>query len=556
MNSVKKSGQGLIIIFVLIAASCQSGKDTTNTAEVELPPVGEDFFLEITQPAGIDFTHSIGDEHLSNLVETVGGGTAFLDFDQDGFLDLYICNGAYVEGLSTGEKPSESLTNKLFRNKGNGKFEDITASAGVGDMGYGMGVAVGDFDNNGYPDIFLSNHGPNVLYQNNGDGTFSDITKKAGMGGDECSVGATWLDFDKDGLLDIYVGNYIKFDPQYNLHYAPDGFAGPMSYDGESDRLYKNLGSGKFTDVSQEMGVFNPQGRAMGVGSADYDNDGYVDIFVANDHMLNYLYHNEEGKEFRDLGIPSGVAFNQMGEATISMAVDFADIDGDGWIDLFVSDDGYCSLYKNMGNGLFAESSYAAGIASASGQFVGWAASFIDYDNDTDYDIFKVNGEFNHLFGQEDQLFENVGDGKFENVSLERGKYFRQETVGRGACFGDYDNDGDIDVYITNLDDRGALLRNDRGNLKNWLLVELVGTTSNRDGMGSSVKVTAGDLTLTAQKKSSTGYLSQNDPRLHFGLGDIEIIDKIEVTWPSGRRQVIENIEAGQIITITEPEAI
>lgn len=541
-------------ISVVSLNGCQSNEKSTDRASSNtLPAEDENYYQEISRQVGIDFIHSIGDDHLSNLVESVGGGAVFLDYDQDGYIDLYISNGTYIEGFSEEHKPDGNPQNKLYRNLGNGTFADVTKKAGVGDMGYGMGMTVGDFDNDGYPDIYISNYGPNVLYHNKGNGTFSDITAHAGVAGNECSVGAVWLDYDNDGFLDLYVGNYIDFDPEYGYFYAPDGFPGPMAYDGQPDILYHNRGDGTFENVTESMGVFNPDGRAMGVGAADYDDDGYMDIFVANDHMVNYLYHNEGGKKFVDRGIMSGVAFNQIGEATISMSVDFADYNNDGLMDLFVSDDVYCSLYKNEGNGVFSEMSYNAGIAVACGQFVGWASSFIDYDNDEDVDIFKINGELKHLYGQEDQLFENVDGEKFVDVSIERGEYFKKELVGRGACFGDYDNDGDIDVYIVNLNDQGVFLRNNKGNQNNWLLIQLIGQTSNRDGIGARVKVSAGSRVQTAQKKSTSGYLSQNDPRMHFGLSDNEMVDRIEIIWPSGKVQVLENIQAGQILTITEP---
>ncbi|MCK5134951.1 MAG: CRTAC1 family protein [Bacteroidales bacterium] len=552
-----------IILFIagVIFFACQSKNNSTSSAEKAggsaLPPETDDYYQEIIKYSGIDFTHTIGDDHLSNLVESVGGGAVFLDYDQDGYLDLYLSNGNFTENLSMNEDhpPHTSSENRLYRNRGNGTFEDVTRKAKVGDRGYGMGMTVGDYDNDGYPDIYVSNHGPNILYHNNGDGTFSEVTKKAGVGGNECSVGAVWLDYDNDGFVDLYVGNYIEFDPQYNYYYAPDGFPGPMAYDGQPDVLYHNLGDGTFEDVTQAMGVFNRDGRAMGVGAADYDNDGFVDIFVSNDHMINYLYHNEGGEKFEDRGIMSGVAFNQIGEATISMSVDFADYNNDGFLDLFVSDDVYCSLYKNEGSGVFTEMSYNAGIAVACGQFVGWASSFLDYDNDGDLDLFKVNGELKHLYGQEDQLFENMGNDKFVDVSTERGAYFQEELVGRGACFGDYDNDGDIDAYIVNLNDHGVLLRNNKGNQNHWISLRLVGETSNRDGIGARVTILSGGIKQYTQKKSSSGYLSQNDPRLNFGLGDHEMVERIEVLWPSGKLQVLENIEAGQFLTIKESES-
>lgn len=547
------------ILFFFLAVACQSSEKSIDSSVMAfndpIPAAREDFYLNVTKSSGIDFKHSIGDDHLTNIIESVGGGGAFLDYDQDGLMDLYMANGNFHKRLSEQEfEPEKVHTNHLYRNKGDGTFENVTKHAKVGHEGYGMGVTVGDFNNDGYPDIYVSNHGPNVLYKNNGNGTFFDISKKAGVAGDESSVGAVWLDYNNDGLLDLYVGNYLSFDPDYKFYYAPDGFPGPMSFDGEIDRLYKNLGDDQFEDVTKDMGVYNENGRAMGVGAADYDGDGWVDVYVANDHMVNYMYKNEGGQNFKEVGIPSGTAFNQVGEGTISMAVDFGDYNNDGYLDLWVSDDGYCSLYKSQGNGIFTEMAYPSGIAVASAQHVGWSSAFIDYDNDGDVDIFKANGELKHLYGQEDQVFENIGDGKFKDASLACGEYFKEELVGRGAAFGDYDNDGDIDVYIVNLNDYGVLLRNDHGNDKNWIKLHLVGTASNRDAIGARVKISSGGIEQIAQKKSASGYLSQSDPRIHFGLGDQTMVQKIEVIWPSGATQTVENLEAGKIITITEDE--
>jgi len=548
---------GILLLMVSVLAGCQQGKKTQEgsdqTTSAALPPEGDDFFMDVTAPAGIDFKHTIGDQHLSNLVESVGGGAAFFDYDQDGFIDLYMVNGAHNTDISAEEEELDyTPVNELYRNQGNGTFKEVTREARVGDDGYGMGVTIGDYDNDGLPDIYVSNYGPNKLYRNKGDGTFEDVSRQSGVAGNETSVGAVWFDYDNDGHLDLYVGNYIKFDPEYDYYYAPDGFPGPMAYDGQPDRLYHNNGNGSFEDVTETMGIFNPEGRAMGVGSADYNNDGWMDIYVANDHMVNYLYENQGGKGFKDVGIATGTAFNQVGEATISMSVDFADFNGDGLLDLFVSDDGYCSLFANQGDNIFNEMSYHAGIAQASGQHVGWATAFIDFDNDGDKDIFKVNGELKHLYGQEDQLFENLGNEKFNDISVESGAHFLQEKVSRGACFGDYDNDGDIDVYIVNLDDKGILLRNDMGNKNNWLTLHLKGTVSNRDAIGTRVKITVNNTDQIDQKKGGCGYLSQNDPRMHFGLGTASIVDRIEIIWPSGKEQVLENVEANQIMVIEE----
>jgi len=545
-----------LFIFLLIISGCQSNNNSSKTQNSKLtpPPATDDYFQEIGKEIGIDFVHSIGEKELNNIIESSGGGAAFLDYDQDGYIDLYVTSGTWIEGFCKEEKPEKMPHNHLYRNKGDGTFEDVTDKAGVGGHCYSMGVTVGDYNNDGYPDLYLSNYGPNVLFKNNGNGTFSDVTKKANIaGGKECSVGAVWFDYDNDGKLDLYVGNYLNFDPQYKYFYAPDGFPSPLAYDPQPDVLYHNNGDGTFEDVTKAMGINDRDGRAMGVGAVDYDDDGFMDIYVANDHSMNYLWHNNGGKGFTDVGIPSGTAFGQSGESAISMAVDFADYNGDGLMDIFVSDDKYCRLYENLGNGIFADKSYSSGIAMPAGQYVGWSSSFIDYNNDGAVDIYKTNGALKHLYGQEDQLFENIGDGKFKDVSTESGKYFLEELVGRGACFGDYDNDGDIDGYIVNLNDYGAFLRNNKGNRNNWVLLKLVGTTSNRDGIGARVKLTSGGKVQTDQKRSTSGYLSQNDPRMHFGLAKNTLIDKIEIKWPSGKLQILENVKVNQILTVKEP---
>jgi hypothetical protein len=545
-------------IFLLVSSGCQSNNNSSRSKKstTAVPPASDDYFQEIGKEIGLDFVHSIGDKELSNIVESSGAGAAFLDYDQDGYIDLYVCNGTWLKGLSSGEKPEILPENHLYRNRGDGTFEDVTKKAGVGGPWYSMGVTVGDYNNDGYPDLYVSNYGANVLYKNNGNGTFTDVTKHAHVGGKETdfNTGAVWLDYDNDGFLDLYVGKYLNFDPNYKYYYAPDGFPGPLAYDAQPDVLYHNNGDGTFEDVTKKMGIIDLDGRAMGVGAADYDDDGFVDIYVANDHSMNYLWHNNGGKGFTDVGTPSGTAFGQAGESAVSMSVDFADYTGLGRMDMFISDDKYCRLYENLGNGIFSDRSYSSGIAMPAGQYVGWSSSFIDYNNDGLVDIYKANGALKHLYGQEDQLFENIGNGRFKDVSTESGKYFLKELVGRGACFGDYDNDGDIDGYIVNLNDRGAFLRNNKGNQNYWIILNLTGTTSNRDAIGSRVKLTSGGKTQTAQKKSTTGYLSQNDPRMHFGLAKNEMIDKIEIRWPSGKLQVLENIKVNQILPVKEPQ--
>ena len=543
------------VILFLVLAGCQSNKQAGTIKQLDPPPANDEFYQEISEQIGLDFVHSIGDDHLSNIVESSGVGTAFLDYDQDGFIDIYTCSGTWVEKLSSGEKPKNSPHNHLYRNEGNGTFQDVTDEAEASGPWYSMGITVGDYDNDGYPDIYLSNYGENVLLHNEGDGTFADVTLRSHTGGGNLfSVGAAWLDYDNDGYLDLYVGNYIDFDPEYKYYYAPDGFPGPLAYDSEPDILFHNKGNGTFEDVTATMGITDLDGRAMGVGAADYNADGYVDIYVANDHTVNYLWRNDEGKGFTDVGTMSGTGFSQSGEATVSMSVDFADFNGDGLLDMFISDDTYCSLYENLGDGIFSDKSYVAGISVPSGQFVGWSSSFLDYDNDGDVDIFKSNGELKHLYGHEDQMFENIGNGKFRDASVDLSSYFQDENVGRGACLGDYDNDGDIDIFIMNLDNHCKFIRNNKGNQNNWITLDLKGSKSNRDGIGTMVTVTAGGKKQVAQKKSTTGYLSQGDPRMHFGLAQNERVDHIEIKWPSGKVQELTDVRPNQILIINEPE--
>lgn len=541
----------------LLSGCREAGTQTAVVPEERGPaPVEEGaYFVDVAEYMGIDFIHTFGDQRFSNVAESVGSGVAFLDYDQDGWMDVYLVSSTYKEGISEGERAPGRFRNKLYRNVEGKYFEDVTDKARVADEnGFGMGVAVADYDNDGYPDIYVCNYGYNVLYRNNGNGTFSDVTRRAGVAGaeDANTVGAVWFDFDHDGWLDLYVGNYLEYDPNYGYYYTADNMVPPMAYPGQPDVLYRNNGNGTFTDVTKEMGVYQPEGRMMGVGAADWDDDGWIDLFVVNDAMANYMYHNEEGKSFKNVSYASGTAFAVGGEETSSMSVDFADYDGDGLFDIFVADIHYSAVYRNLGNGLFEDATITSGVAQPSGQYDGWGAGFLDYDNDGKIDIFKANGGMNHYYGHEDQMFRNVGNGHFEDVSLSLGSYFYEEFMGRGAAFGDFDNDGDLDILINNMGQRAVLLRNESLDQNNWILINLVGTTSNRDGIGAKVTVEAGGLTQVAPRESSSGYLSTNDPRMHFGLGKAEIIDRIEVKWPSGKVQVLENVPCNQILTITE----
>ncbi|HEU4402941.1 MAG TPA: CRTAC1 family protein [Candidatus Polarisedimenticolia bacterium] len=517
------------------------------------PPPDGVHLADVTRDAGLTFTHSFGDTRFSNLVEAVGGGVVWLDYDNDGWIDVYFVTGKYTPGVSEGARPPGDPQNRLYRNRGDGTFEDVTGSAGVGCAGcFSIGAAAADYDNDGWTDLYVTNDGANVLYRTLGNGRFADVTARAGVGDPGCSVAAVWFDFDRDGRLDLYVGNYIEFDPKYVRFYPPDGFPGPLAYPPQPDTLYRNRGDGTFENVTARVGL-TKKGRAMSVAAADYDGDGYDDLYVTNDATENFLYHNEAGRALRDAAPEAGVAYNGMGDQTSSMAVDFGDFDGDGRIDIFVSDNSLSSLYRNLGDGTFEDIGPEAGIARTSAQFVGWGAFFFDLDNDGDLDIFKANSDLSRLFGQEDQVFENQGGGRFRDISRSLGPYFREARMGRGAAFADYDNDGDPDIAINNLGSPAVLLRNEGGNHGHCLVLRLVGRASNRDGIGARVRVTAAGRVRMTEKRSSGGYLSQNDPRLFFGLGDSRTAQRVEVAWPSGRTQVIENVPTGKTVVIEEP---
>jgi hypothetical protein len=557
---------GLVAACALAVALVGCNRVETATPQTAtraaLPPEGGPGFTDITTAAGITFVHSFGDGQFSNLVEAVGSGAAWLDYDQDGLLDLYIATGKYNAVISKGDPPKEKPLNRLYRNRGDGTFEDVTIKAGVGCPDcYSMGVTVGDYDNDGYPDIYVANYGPNTLFHNRGDGTFEDVSARAGVNDPHCSAAATWLDYDRDGYIDLYVANYIQFDPKYNLYYAPDGFPGPLSYAAEVARLYHNRGDGTFEDVTEKTGI-TAMGRAMSVTAADLDDDGYDDIYVSNDAMENFLYHNDGGTHFTETALAAGVAFNAAGDSASHMAVDVGDYDGDGRPDIFVSDSSISSLFHNDGNGFFTDMSVPQGVGRHSAQFVGWGSFFFDYDNDGDLDIFKVNADLSRLFGQEPQLFENIGGGKLRDTSEQLGEFFRREWMSRGAAYGDYDNDGDLDVIVVNLNSPAVLLRND-GQRNAWIELRLVGgmgrqpngagKRSNRDGLGAKVALTAGGHTQIAERRASASYLSQNDPRLHFGLGSAERVDKIEIRWPSGKTQVLTDVAARKLVVVEEP---
>ena len=514
-------------------------------------------FVDVTGASGIRFQHSFGDEDMSNIIESSGSGCATLDYDNDGWMDLYLLNGGYHPPLNEGPPGDGDVgaQNRLYRNAGDGRFVDVTEEAGCGDAGYGMGCAIGDIDNDGHSDIYVTNYGRNRLYRNNGDGTFADITTAAGVGDSLCGIGCTFLDYDNDGFLDLYVGNYLEYDPEYRLFFVADRFPGPMAYSGQPDVLYRNNGDGTFSDVTDAAGV-RGDGRAMGVIAGDFDDDGWIDVFVANDAMTNYLYRNNGDGTFTDVALEAGVGFSASGDASSSMGGDLGDFDNDGDLDLLVPDMSFNNLYLNEGGGLFQDVTAIIGLAEASGQYVSWGGDFGDYDNDGYLDILISNGDAHRLDSMEPLLLLNVpgdhGMRRFSDVSTRCGPWFRHKSVARGMTVADYDNDGDLDVFTLNLDQPSQLARNDCDNGNHWLVLKLVGTVSNRDGVGARVFVRAGGMTRIGERRSASGYLSQNDPRLHFGLGNHALVDEIEIRWPSGVVQRMENVAADQMLRVEE----
>jgi hypothetical protein len=519
-------------------------------------------FTDITDGAGITFKH-ISTPEKRYIVESMSGGVALIDYDNDGNLDIYFVNSLTVDLVKSGGKTKSAL----YHNNGDGTFTDVTDKAGVGDIGWGMGAAVGDYDNDGNDDLYVTCVGPNHLLRNNGNGTFTDVTSKAGVGDARWSAGAAFVDYDNDGQLDLFVANYIAFDfnnlPEFGKgrQCQYKGIAvqcGPRGLPGVGDTLYHNNGDGTFTDVSKKAGVSDPNGYyGMGVIASDFDEDGRVDIFVANDSTPNFLYHNNGDGTFKEIGFSSGTAVNENGSEQGCMGVTVSDYDHDGRLDLFVTnfDDDYNILYHNDGRNSFNDVSYAAKVAAVSLPYVGWGTKFFDYDNDGWVDLFVADGHvYPQLqnFRQRNLVHHNNRDGTFKEVGEQLGTPFLEKRAGRGAAFGDIDNDGDVDIVINNLDGAPQLLRNDGGNANNSVLIKTIGVKSNRDGIGARVKIVAGDLTQKDEVRSGASYISHNDLRLHFGLEKRSRIDLIEIRWPSGVVDKITNANVNRILTIKE----
>ncbi len=511
-------------------------------------------FADVTEQAGIQFKHSHGDVKMDNIVKSSGGGAMFFDYNGDGWLDIYLCNGRYNPEICSnrGRGLRGKLRNALYRNNHDGTFTDVAERAGVAGSVFSFGCSAADFDNDGDLDLLVLGYGPDEFYRNNGDGTFTDISKQSGLDDPLWGLQAVWFDYNGDGLLDVYVVNYLAYDGTKIPYYAPTGFPGPLTYQGEPDKLHRNNGDGSFTDVTEEAGLVNPNGRGMGATIADLDNDGRLDIYVTNDAMANDFFHNVGGGKFVEDALVRGMAYGESGDGVSSMGPDAGDFDHDGWLDLYIPDMDYGCLLRNEKE-FFDDVTTAAGLALICGQFTGWGGLLLDYDNDGFLDVFVANGDPHKEFGEEDTLARNNGQGKFIDVASSSGPYFLEEYVGRGAACGDYDNDGDLDLVINNLNGPAKLLRNEGGNRNHWLTISAKLGNRKSDAVGARVSVSAGGATQIRDLIPVRGYLSQSDPRLHFGLGKAAKADRVEIRWPDGRTTQQTDVPANQILTVVAP---
>ena len=546
----------LILLLTVVAAQIISIRAVSADTNIQ--------FVDVTQEAGIHWKHVDGRSGQKYFMETLGSGAAFFDYDADGDPDLYFVNGAPLPGYVSQEIP----TNCLYRNNGDGTFTDVTEKAGVGDTGYGHGCAVGDYNNDGQLDLYVTNYGTNRLYRNNGDGTFTEVAESAGVTEPRWSTSCAFADYDQDGNLDLYVVNYIVFDINVNpwcglKEKGLRAYCEPDNFTAQSDTLYRNNGDGTFTDVTKTAGIYNTTGKGLGVVWGDYDNDGAADIYVANDSTENFFYRNNGDGTFEEIGFMVGVALSEDGAAENGMGTAFGDWNNDGWLDLTVTN--YAqqtnTLYHNDADGFFTDATTTTKTAQITYPYLGWATAFIDYDNDGYQDLFVANGHLHEnlaelgqegTYGQRNLLFRNSANGTFTEVSETLGPAMKLEDVSRGATFADYDLDGDIDIVVTNSNTPPRLLRNDGGNRKNWLQIRLTATKGSTAAIGARVKITTGKLTQTREVQSGDGYLSQRDLTLHFGIGDYEKVDSVEIRWQNGTEQLIKSVSANQVLSLEE----
>jgi hypothetical protein len=527
-------------------------------------------FDEIADRAGVRFISNSCPTSQKHQPEPMVGGVAIFDFDGDGYADLYFVNGADMPSL---RKTGPQYHNRLFRNNRDLTFTDVTEKAGVAGAGFGMGVAVGDYDNDGRPDLFVTNVNGNQLFHNNGDGTFTDVTAKAGVAGGlyagkkMWSVGAAWVDYNNDGLLDLFVANYCQWDPDTEQPCLINGnrvSCNPRMYKPLPNTLYRNNGDGTFSDVSAETGIAAHPGRGMGVAVADFDGDGYPDIFVANDDLPNQLFHNKGGKSFEEVADEVGVSLAEGGNVISGMGVDFRDLFNRGLPDIWITamEKQTFPLFKNLGHGQFAEDTPMAGLGLATAEMSGWSNAIVDLDNDGWKDLYVARSNVidnvalftQRHYAEPNTVFRNLGTGKFQDVTSTTGLAFQLPSVNRGAAFGDLDNDGRMDVVVNVLNGKAKVFHNTTRNEHHWLLLKLTGVKSNRMGIGAQIRLTAADGSMQYNHvTTSTGYASSSDPRVHFGLGASPTAKEIQIVWPSGRKQVLRDVVADRVIDISEP---
>ena len=527
-------------------------------------------YTDIRKAAGITFIQDSTQTEQKYYLETMGTGVGWIDYDQDGLMDLYFVQS----GATDIYKPTTPLRSALYHNNGDGTFTDVTEKAGVGGEGhYGQGVAVGDYDNDGYPDLYVTGYGRAILYHNNGDGTFTDVTAKAGVADEgQWSTSAGWFDFDKDGWLDLVVTNYIQWTPENNQWCGERkpgyrAYCNPNNYRGQKTKLYHNNHDGTFTDVSDKSGVGLPESKGMGVVLADFRNDGWQDIAIANDGWPNFLFLNNHDGTFTDSSLISGLAASEDGRYEAGMGIDAADVDGDGFLDVYITHLAHelNRLYHNNGDGTFTDATYSSGIGIKAMLFSGVAAKFLDYDNDGWPDIVQVNGAMldnvslyhgEVSYKEPLLMFHNLGKGHFEKSSESLGPDFMRPIAGRGLATADFNNDGQMGIAVNVRGDYPELLRNDGGNVNHWLEVLLIGTKSNRDGIGSALKLTSEGFVHVEQAKGGTSYMSASDPRIHFGLGKRTKIESLVITWPSGHVDKLTDVPIDKIIAVKEGAGI
>jgi hypothetical protein len=531
-------------------------------------------FTDITKASGIAFIHANSATSSKYLVETMGGGVALFDYDNDGRLDVFFTNGGKIaDPMARGGRPDKSdpaFWNRLYHQRADGTFEDVTEKAGVNGRSqnqYGMGAAVGDYDNDGFDDLYVTNYGGNTLYRNYGDGTFADVTARAGVSAGGCSASAGFVDYDNDGHLDIFVTRYLDWTFENNRYCGEKkpghrAYCHPDNFEPIANVLFRNNGDGTFTDVSTKSEIASAPGKGLGVAFADYDDDGWMDVYVANDSVPCFLFRNSGKGTFTEEGLIAGVALNEDGKTFAGMGVDFSDYDNDGRPDVFVTDlsNERYRLFRHNGDGTFRDTTHASGVGGATLAFSGWSTRFLDYDNDGWKDIFVAQGHVmdtiektspNLRYLQPPLLLRNQS-GRFVRVLA--GEPFHANWAGRGAAFGDLDNDGDVDAVVSNVGQGAVVLRNDGGNRQHWLGIRLAGRKSNRNGIGARLKVaTASGPTQYATVTTAAGYLSASDRRLIVGLGGDAAAALVEIKWPSGRVQRFENVKARQVLVATEP---